>query len=88
MKEIAEVWGKLPDKERARALVELTRGMPADLATERLLSLALIAVHLCANRARIDDDPKQSRAHVPDDVFVENLVDMTTAALFAPVSLS
>ena len=29
VKEIAEVWGKLPEKERARALVELTRGMPA-----------------------------------------------------------
>lgn len=27
--EIAEVWGKLPEKERARALVELTRGLPA-----------------------------------------------------------
>jgi len=29
VKEIAEVWGKLPERERARALVELTRGMPA-----------------------------------------------------------
>jgi hypothetical protein len=29
VKEIAEVWGKLPEKERARALVELTRNMPA-----------------------------------------------------------
>jgi hypothetical protein len=29
VKEIAEVWGKLPEKERARALVELTRGLPA-----------------------------------------------------------
>jgi len=29
VKEIADVWGKLPEKERARALVELTRGMPA-----------------------------------------------------------
>jgi len=28
VKEIADVWGKLPDKERARAMVELTRGMP------------------------------------------------------------
>jgi hypothetical protein len=27
-KEIADVWGKLPDKERAKAMVELTRGMP------------------------------------------------------------
>jgi len=29
VKELTEVWGKLPEKERARALVELTRGMPA-----------------------------------------------------------
>jgi hypothetical protein len=29
IKEIAEVWGKLPEKERARAMVELTRGLPA-----------------------------------------------------------
>jgi len=29
VKEVAAVWGKLPEKERARALVELTRGMPA-----------------------------------------------------------
>ena len=28
-KEIADVWGKLPEKERARAMVELTRNMPA-----------------------------------------------------------
>jgi lauroyl/myristoyl acyltransferase len=27
-KEIAEVWGKLPEKERAAALRELTRSMP------------------------------------------------------------
>lgn len=29
MKEIAEVWGSLPEKERARAMVEITRGLPA-----------------------------------------------------------
>lgn len=29
VKEITEAWGKLPEKERAKALVELTRGMPA-----------------------------------------------------------
>jgi hypothetical protein len=29
VKEIAEVWGKLPEKERAKALLELTRGLPA-----------------------------------------------------------
>jgi hypothetical protein len=29
IKEIAEVWGKLPEKERAQAMRDLTRGMPA-----------------------------------------------------------
>ena len=28
LKEIAEVWGKLPEKERAKAMLELTRDMP------------------------------------------------------------
>jgi hypothetical protein len=28
-KELAEVWGKLPDKERAKAMLDLTRDMPA-----------------------------------------------------------
>jgi hypothetical protein len=27
-KELAEGWGKLPEKERAKAMVELTQGMP------------------------------------------------------------
>jgi AcrR family transcriptional regulator len=66
----------------------LTEVMPSELARERLVALALIAVHLCANRARLHDDPERSRAHVDDDVFVDNLVDMTTAALFAPTEPS
>jgi hypothetical protein len=28
LKEMAEVWGKLPEKERAKAMTELTRDMP------------------------------------------------------------
>jgi hypothetical protein len=28
VKEIAEVWGKLPEKERAKAILELTRNLP------------------------------------------------------------
>jgi hypothetical protein len=28
IREVAQVWGKLPEKERAKAMVELTRGMP------------------------------------------------------------
>jgi hypothetical protein len=29
VKEVAEMWGKLPEKDRAEALKELTRGLPA-----------------------------------------------------------
>jgi hypothetical protein len=29
IKEYAEVWGKLPERERAKAMTQLTRGMPA-----------------------------------------------------------
>jgi len=28
LKEIAEVWGKLPEKERAKAMMELTKDLP------------------------------------------------------------
>jgi hypothetical protein len=28
IREIADVWGKLPEKERAQAMVELTQGLP------------------------------------------------------------
>jgi acyl-CoA hydrolase len=28
LKEIADVWGKLPEKERAKAMLELTRDLP------------------------------------------------------------
>ena len=28
LKQLAEAWGKLPEKERAKAMMELTRDMP------------------------------------------------------------
>jgi acyl-CoA hydrolase len=28
VKELAEVWGKLPERERAKAMLDLTRDMP------------------------------------------------------------
>jgi hypothetical protein len=28
VKQLAEVWGKLPEKERAKAMLELTRDLP------------------------------------------------------------
>jgi AcrR family transcriptional regulator len=60
--------------------------LPPPLARERIVALAQISVHMCADRARLEDDPEESRTHVPGDVFVENLVDMVSGALFAPLS--
>lgn len=75
-----------PAAQQAGAVLfdQLTRTVPAEIAIERIVALAQISVHMCANRARLQDNPEESRAAVDDDVFVENLVDMITAALFAP----
>jgi AcrR family transcriptional regulator len=64
----------------------LTAIVPTDIALERMVVLAQFAVHLCADRARLEDAPDESRPHASSDLFVENLVDMVTGALFAPVS--
>jgi hypothetical protein len=77
-----------PAAQKAGAVLyeQLVALLPPSLARERIVALAQISVHMCADRARLEDDPGESRAHVPGDVFVENLVDMVTGALFAPLS--
>jgi len=50
------------------------------------VALAQIAVHMCADRARLEDDPTRAAATSRIAAFVENLVDMVTGALFAPLS--
>ena len=77
-----------PAAQKAGAVLyeQLVVRIPPSLARERIVALAQIAVHMCADRARLEDNPKGSRAHVAGDLFVENLVDMVTGALFAPLS--
>jgi hypothetical protein len=77
-----------PAAQKAGAVLfeQLARIVPPELAIERIVALAQIALHMCANRARLQENPEESRAHVADDVFVDNLIDMTTAALFAPTA--
>lgn len=64
----------------------LAGSMPPEVAVERMVILAQFAVHLCADRARLEDSAGLSRAHAPREMFVENLVDMVNGALFAPVA--
>ncbi len=69
-----------------RALFEQMRvTMTARIARERLFVVAHMLVHLFADRARVADDESMKRRHVGDEAFLENLIDMTHGALFAPV---
>lgn len=65
---------------------EMQRQMAARYARERLIALAQWSLHAAANYARIYDDTSDTRPHLNPEAFIENLVDMTTAALFAPVT--
>jgi AcrR family transcriptional regulator len=65
---------------------ELTATMSADLAAERIWAVSQFAIHICANRAKVQDDPKSARELSADDAFARNLVDMATGALTAPVT--
>jgi AcrR family transcriptional regulator len=65
---------------------QLTRTLPDAVARERIIILAQASVHLTADHARLLDDPATSRRHTTTDEFVTNLVDMLTAAMFAPAT--
>lgn len=66
---------------------DLATRLPADLAAERLWAVSQATIHICANRAKIRDDPETTRHLTPDDAFAQNLVDMALGALTAPVTL-
>jgi AcrR family transcriptional regulator len=65
---------------------QLAQTIPDQIARERIIMLAQASVHLSADYARLLDDPTTSRHHTTTDAFVDNLVDMLTAAMFAPVT--
>jgi len=60
--------------------------MPTAYARERLIVLAQSSVYAAADYARLADNPAESRRHLKAKAFIENLIDMRTGALFAPVS--
>jgi AcrR family transcriptional regulator len=66
-------------------LSELLRDLVSpSVGAERMVVLAQSTVHICADRARLEDAGERSRKYVSNEVFVENLIDMVTGALFAP----
>lgn len=66
-------------------LLEQLRGVvPSKLARDRIIMLAQLSVHACADYARLIDHSEDSRGRMTERVFIANLVGMMEAALFAP----
>lgn len=68
-----------------RLYERLSTDLPPEMAGERIWAVAQFAIHICADRARITDDPKAARPLSSDRDFIENLVDMALGALTAPI---
>jgi len=70
------------------AILAQLGGVPADVRSERMSLLSNFVARAVADRARSIQSRSRERALLADDAFVENLVDMTTTALTAPVRTS
>jgi AcrR family transcriptional regulator len=72
----------------ARLLDYLTdeRGLDRDFAVQRIWRAMEACMHLVAGRARYEDAPDPRRVEPPLDMFIEDLLDTTCAALAAPIS--
>ncbi|WP_157963934.1 TetR/AcrR family transcriptional regulator [Actinocorallia populi] len=68
-----------------RLIVLMSRSMPRELAVERLFLASQSALHVLADRAALEDAPDNRRRLLPLPLMTANLVDMTVAALTAPV---
>lgn len=67
-----------------RLVDSLEQTMPRHIGFERILMMMLATLHLCADRARIEGAPTPGRRHMSQQDFVDNVIDMAQAALFAP----
>jgi AcrR family transcriptional regulator len=59
--------------------------MPRRMGFDRVFMMSLATLHLCADRARIEGAKSAGRSHMSPEDFVETVVDMAHAALFAPL---
>jgi AcrR family transcriptional regulator len=61
-------------------------GMERRLARERVALLSSMVLHVCADRARFALSPEGRRPRIGHARFVENLLDICSAAMAAPVT--
>jgi AcrR family transcriptional regulator len=85
---VAELYDNLPAETLTAGIAlhdQLCTTMPASVALERIIAVSQASLHLCADRARLEDARGAGRRHLELDDFIENLVDMANGALTAPV---
>jgi AcrR family transcriptional regulator len=85
---VKEMISVTPEAGKQAATVlrrQLRRNLPAAVVQERMLIVQQASLHLSADRARLLDDPATGRTLSTQGKFTGNLVDMLTAALFAPI---
>jgi AcrR family transcriptional regulator len=61
-------------------------GLPNAFARQRIWTAMESAMHAVASRARDEETPGRRRSAPPVDLFTEDLLDTTCAALSAPIS--
>lgn len=81
--EFDELLGERATAEMAELLTSALAHLPADVRAERLRVASSFVVHAARDRARQAGTASGSAS--PAGLFVENLVDMMTGALSAPV---
>ena len=67
-----------------RLLDQLEAMMPRRLGFDRLMMVTNAVLHVCADRARVEDSGAPGRRHMSADDFVENVINMARSAVFAP----
>jgi hypothetical protein len=90
---VAELYDNLPAETLAAGAalhehLQTSVGLPGAVALERIISVSQASLHLCADRARLEDAPEAGRRHLALDDFIENLVDMAHGALTAPAQFA
>jgi AcrR family transcriptional regulator len=68
-----------------RLLDQLEQTMPRRLGFDRLLMVTNAVLHVCADRARVEDAVGPVRRHMSEADFTDNVVDMAHSAVFAPL---
>jgi AcrR family transcriptional regulator len=75
--------------EAGRRIVEhlmLDRQLPGEFAVQRVRTVFDSVAFMIASRARFEDASDRKRVAPPIDLFIEDLIDITCAALEAPMS--